>query len=96
MCFWVQSLCNACGIRYRKKRSELLGLRGQEKGKKGRRPGSKDGVLRVLGLKKDAYLKRRTLIQLVKQRCRWRPLGEVEEAAVLLVALSSGFLHAKA
>jgi len=64
-----KSLCNACGIRYRKKRREAKGVDG--------------GVgmkMKVLGLKKKW-----------KQRMM---LGEEEQAAVLLMALSSGLLYA--
>uniref|UniRef100_A0A1D1ZD52 GATA transcription factor 15 n=1 Tax=Anthurium amnicola TaxID=1678845 RepID=A0A1D1ZD52_9ARAE len=91
-----KSLCNACGIRYRKKRREILGLERGEKGNKEKsRPDKKVGLLRLLGTGKDAFLKPHSLLQ-IKHKCRWRRLGEEEEAAVLLMALSSGFLYAKA
>ncbi|XP_078436534.1 GATA transcription factor 15 [Wolffia australiana] len=88
-----KSLCNACGIRYGKKRRELQGpdLTGKEKREKRRKSSGKGGILRVLGLGKDARLMPAALLRL-EQRWPWRRLGEEEEAAVLLMALSSGFL----
>uniref|UniRef100_A0A1D1YLZ3 GATA transcription factor 15 n=1 Tax=Anthurium amnicola TaxID=1678845 RepID=A0A1D1YLZ3_9ARAE len=89
-----KSLCNACGIKYGKKRRELKGPEGGEKVKRGKRiKGGGAGVVRLLGLRKDVLLNKGTLLQL-KHRRPWRRLGEVEEAAVLLMALSSGFLYA--
>jgi hypothetical protein len=35
---WLQSLCNACGIRYRKKRRQELGLDGAKKPQQNQRP----------------------------------------------------------
>ncbi|KAK1318835.1 GATA transcription factor 15 [Acorus calamus] len=94
-----QSLCNACGIRYRKKRREQLGLNDDQQMKvrkktRGKRSvgGEKDKVsllkLRLLGLLKRSSEQ--------KQRGRWGELelGEEEEAAVLLMSLSCGFFHA--
>ncbi|CAA6669128.1 unnamed protein product [Spirodela intermedia] len=88
-----KSLCNACGIRYGKKRRELQGPEGgvKEKRERRRKAITKAGILRLLGLGKDARLKPATLLQM-EQRWPWRRLGEEEEAAVLLMALSSGFL----
>lgn len=89
----VQSLCNACGIRYGKKRRELQGPEGgvKEKRERRRKAITKAGILRLLGLVKDARLRPAALLQM-EQRWPWRRLGEEEEAAVLLMALSSGFL----
>lgn len=66
-----QSLCNACGIRYRKRRrAAAVGSERGEKEKQGRR--------KKLGLS-----------------LKFRLLGkEEEEAAVLLMALSCGFVYA--
>lgn len=63
-CFgiWLQSLCNACGIRYRKKRRVVLGVNRDQRGEKSQRKKSKDGVS--------------------------FKLGEEEQAAFLLMALS--------
>ncbi|KAG1365274.1 GATA transcription factor 15 [Cocos nucifera] len=90
-----KSLCNACGIRYRKKRRAVLGLkegeRRERKQKGEEKSSSKElgGVsvkLRMLGVGSEVLFKRRSLLE--------RRMGEVEEAAVLLMALSSGFLYA--
>lgn len=87
-----KSLCNACGIRYRKKRRDVLGLNNREekmKIKKGRRK-NRVGVsfkLRLLGVGGDVWLQR-CLMQ------KQRKLAEEEEAAVLLMALSYGFVSA--
>ncbi|MQL89348.1 hypothetical protein Taro_021915 [Colocasia esculenta] len=85
-----KSLCNACGIRYGKKRRELQGVDGGEKvAKKGKRGKSGvAGVLRLLAVGKQGALLK------LKQRRPWRRLGEEEEAAVLLMALSCGCLYA--
>jgi hypothetical protein len=89
-----QSLCNACGIRYRKKRREALGLDAskadqQKARKKPKREkeqrGEEAGDLRSVGFGKDVVLKRRR---------RRRRLGEEERAAFLLMALSSGVVYA--
>ncbi|XP_072976070.1 GATA transcription factor 15 [Typha angustifolia] len=86
-----KSLCNACGIRYRKKRREVFGMEeGEEDRKKEKR--EELGVplkLRMLGLGKELWLNQRSVIQ---KRRRSR-MGEEEQAAVLLMALSSGLLH---
>ncbi|XP_042516854.1 GATA transcription factor 16-like [Macadamia integrifolia] len=91
-----KSLCNACGIRYRKKRRALLGLNkgGPEKKKDGRSNPSNNnkklGVslkLRILELGREVFLDRSTM---EKQR----KLGEEEQAAVLLMALSCGSVYA--
>ncbi|XP_042498453.1 GATA transcription factor 16-like [Macadamia integrifolia] len=93
-----KSLCNACGIRYRKKRRALLGLNkggvgGQRKVKKEEKniPNKKQlGVslkLRLVDLGREVFLERSTM---KKQR----KLGEEEQAAVLLMALSCGSVYA--
>lgn len=87
---WVysfQSLCNACGIRYRKKRRALLGLKTREEKEKKVRRNHKVGVsfnLGQLGSGRDVSLESFLLQK------DWK-LAEEEEAAVLLMALSSGF-----
>lgn len=91
-----RSLCNACGIRYRKQRSAILGLatgRGEKNKKKiNRSSGNSELVsvkLRLMALGRDMVLQRR--LGSGKQR---RKLGEEEEAAILLMALSSGSVYA--
>ncbi|KAL6636572.1 hypothetical protein ACP70R_024144 [Stipagrostis hirtigluma subsp. patula] len=96
------SLCNACGIRYRKKRREALGLDASSKGgaeppqqrkKKSKREGEKESEkvtveLRAVGFGKEVVLKQRRRMR------RRRRLGEEEKAAILLMALSSGVVYA--
>ncbi|XP_059632781.1 GATA transcription factor 16-like [Cornus florida] len=108
-----KSLCNACGIRSRKKRRALLGLnRGAAEEKKSKKSAAKNnhhhhhhhhhrsgngnnpklgdtlkGKLWALG--KEVVLQRSKVVG--KQR---RKLGEEEQAAVLLMALSCGSFYA--
>ncbi|KAK1280067.1 GATA transcription factor 15 [Acorus gramineus] len=94
-----KSLCNACGIRYRKKRREQLGLNDDQQMKvkkktRGKRSvGGEKGKVSSLKLRFLGLLKRSSE---QKQRGRWSELelGEEEEAAVLLMSLSCGFIHA--
>ncbi|XP_065015037.1 GATA transcription factor 16-like [Musa acuminata AAA Group] len=88
-----KSLCNACGIRYRKNVKEA-GM----KVKKEKREISDGGGRKRFGV----YLKMQMSglglwkqISMIQKRRRWRRrrrkvLGEEEQAAVLLMALSSG------
>jgi hypothetical protein len=100
----VQSLCNACGIRYRKKRREALGLEAanksnadqqQQRKKKTKREEKREEAegevtleLRSVGFGKEVVLKQRRRMR------RRRRLGEEERAAILLMALSSGVVYA--
>ncbi|XP_038978983.1 GATA transcription factor 15-like [Phoenix dactylifera] len=100
-----KSLCNACGIRYRKKRRAVLGHKeGERRERKQKREddssssttttttkelGGVSVKLRMLGLGSEVLVKRRSMLDRKRRR-----MGEVEQAAVLLMALSSGFLHA--
>uniref|UniRef100_A0A0D9W101 GATA-type domain-containing protein n=1 Tax=Leersia perrieri TaxID=77586 RepID=A0A0D9W101_9ORYZ len=94
-----KSLCNACGIRYRKKRREALGLdageggadRQEKKKSKREREREREEVtveLRMGGFGKEVVLKQRRRMR------RRRRLGEEEKAAILLMALSSGVIYA--
>jgi hypothetical protein len=97
------SLCNACGIRYRKKRREALGLDANKSGsadqqktkKKTKREKEQRGEegkvtveLRSVGFGKEVVLKQR------RRMLRRGRLGEEERAAFLLMALSSGVVYA--
>lgn len=92
----IQSLCNACGIRYRKKRREALGLDAgeggaerQEKKKSKRERGEEVTMeLRMVGFGKEVVLKQRRRMR------RRRRLGEEEKVAILLMALSSCVIYA--
>ncbi|GAB2265847.1 hypothetical protein Dimus_000878 [Dionaea muscipula] len=93
-----KSLCNACGIRSRKKRRAILGLnKGQSEEKKpkkinhGNKSSNKPGSAlhqRLLALGRQVLMQRS---KMDKQR---RKLGEEEQAAVLLMALSYGSVYA--
>lgn len=103
-----KSLCNACGIKYRKKKSTSIGL-SKGPGKKKEKLVSntstdeigngKDGklskVLRVklMMLGKEVVILQRRRSSMKKPRNQ-RKLGEVERAAVLLMALSCGSVFA--
>ncbi|XP_051130544.1 GATA transcription factor 16-like [Andrographis paniculata] len=104
-----KSLCNACGIRSRKKRRALLGVTKEEKkGKKstsGKNSSSNSGgsssssssgessslkkKLWAFGGREDVALQRPR-----SNTPRRRKLGEVEQAAFLLMALSCGSVYA--
>ncbi|KAF5737033.1 putative GATA transcription factor 15 [Tripterygium wilfordii] len=86
-----KSLCNACGIRSRKKRRAILGPNKTEekKARKGNNNKLGDGLKqRLWALGRDVMMQRSTV---EKQR---RKLGEEEQAAVLLMALSYGSVYA--
>ncbi|URE16268.1 GATA transcription factor [Musa troglodytarum] len=89
-----KSLCNACGIRYRKKVKEA-GMKVKKKKKKkreisGGRGRKRFGVYLKMQMSGLGLWKQRSMIQ--KRRRRRNVLGEEEQAAVLLMALSSGLL----
>lgn len=79
----MQTLCNACGIRYKKRRASTVRMNKRDGGTNN----NNNNELRELLKGVPAVLK--------KQRCqRKRKLGEVEEAAFCLMALSCGFVFA--
>lgn len=93
----MQTLCNACGIRYRKRRGCCS--KGQERERKrekgaengnGRGGTSNDDLSECLKMKLVALGEEFLLLK--KQR-RIK-LGEEEQAAVCLMALSCGFVFA--
>lgn len=80
----MQTLCNACGIRYKKRRASTVRMNKRDGGTNNN---NNNNELRELLKGVPAVLK--------KQRCqRKRKLGEVEEAAFCLMALSCGFVFA--
>lgn len=91
-----KSLCNACGIKYNKKRRELLGLdRGRnEKGKKKKKSGgSGGGKSSSTGVAESVRTKLMALGGEMMLRRSGKLLGklrEEEQAAILLMALSCG------
>ena len=88
--FYLQTLCNACGIRQRKKRRAVLGLdKGVAKASKKKiaktSNSSKLGVsmkLDLMGFRRDGIF----------QEDWKRKLGEEEQAAILLMAMSCGLV----
>jgi hypothetical protein len=103
-CHCVQSLCNACGIKYRKKRREALGLEsggvkkenrsreeseaGEKKSKSSSSNNSKGVSLKL----KMVGLEGEVVINKKKRKMVMK-MGEEERAAILLMALSSGCVH---
>lgn len=94
-----KSLCNACGIKYNKKRREQLGLdRGRnDKGKKKKKSGSSGGGGNVKsnsnGVAESVRSKLMALGGEMMLRRSGKLLGklrEEEQAAILLMALSCG------
>ncbi|KAF3969129.1 hypothetical protein ACB098_02G056800 [Castanea mollissima] len=96
-----KSLCNACGIRSRKKRRASLGLNKEDKkskrasinGSNNNNHNNNDKISnslkqRLLALGREVLMQRSTV---ERQR---KKLGEEEEAAVLLMALSYGSVYA--
>ncbi|RZS09091.1 hypothetical protein BHM03_00040130 [Ensete ventricosum] len=91
------SLCNACGIRYRKSRRAVP--RFDEAGVKEKREvdggGERFSVSFKLLMLGSGLCKSTSMDRKQRRRRRRRSvLGEEEQAAVLLMALSSGFLYA--
>ncbi|CAN1345543.1 GATA transcription factor 15 [Linum perenne] len=85
-----KSLCNACGIRSRKKRRDLMGLNTASSSVKVKKINGKvgDGLKeRLVDVGKEA------LMQRSKMEKRRRKFGEEEQAAVLLMALSCGSVY---
>ena len=102
-CFFLsdfeQSLCNACGIRSRKKRRAILGLsKGVVEDKKNKRSNSCHNIsnskLRDSLKQRLMALGREVLMQRSSVERQRKKLGEEEQAAVLLMALSYGSVFA--
>ncbi|XP_054787173.1 GATA transcription factor 15-like isoform X1 [Prosopis cineraria] len=88
-----KSLCNACGIRSRKKKRAILGMnKGSIEDKKGKRSNNAkigDSLKqRLMALGREVLMQRSSV---ERQR---KKLGEEEQAAVLLMALSYGSVYA--
>ncbi|KAI3979050.1 hypothetical protein MKX01_016225 [Papaver californicum] len=106
-----KSLCNACGIRYRKKRRAILGLKKEESDqvKKEKKDNHHHKIqinnkknnnsnkiisaslkLRLLAFGREVMLQRSAAMGSTQRQ----QLGEEEQAAVLLMALSCGSVYA--
>lgn len=108
----MQSLCNACGIRSRKKRRVIGGLSKESEDMKKPKKSSVGGLntnssntsnakyvnpwnRTLLGLGRGVSLQRPTSSSSqAGRRQHRRKLGEVEQAAALLMALSYGSVYA--
>lgn len=101
-----KSLCNACGIKYRKKRREALGLESggvkkenrsrddQESGVSEKRSKSSSSSSKAVSLKLKMVGLDGEVVLNKKRRRMMMKLGEEERAAaILLMALSSGCVH---
>ncbi|XP_057535907.1 GATA transcription factor 15-like isoform X2 [Amaranthus tricolor] len=84
-----KSLCNACGIKYHKRRRALLGLNnGRVDKNNGKKIGSNGSLAMPLKIKIIAS-------EIRQSNDNFRDkLGEVEQAAMLLMALSCGSVYA--
>ncbi|KAJ0034403.1 GATA transcription factor 15 [Pistacia vera] len=89
-----KSLCNACGIRSRKKRRAVLGITKEDK--KTTKKGNNNNKQQLgESLKQRLYaLGREVLMQRSTVEKQRKKLGEEEQAAVLLMALSYGSVYA--
>ncbi|KAL1827338.1 GATA transcription factor 15 [Daucus carota subsp. sativus] len=84
-----KSLCNACGIKYNKKRRQLLGLdRSRKHGMKKKQKKSGNEVERSVKVMRLIALGREMGLKISATA----KFGEEEEAAILLMALSCGSL----
>ncbi|XP_062230800.1 GATA transcription factor 23-like [Phragmites australis] len=82
-----RSLCNACGIRYRKKRRQELGLDNKKPQQQPpQQPQQLQDHSEATSAVKDSSSSKSSSLQVVKKR---RVLMGVEEAAILLMAMSS-------
>ncbi|XP_066398674.1 GATA transcription factor 16-like isoform X2 [Miscanthus floridulus] len=104
------SLCNACGIRYRKKRREAMGLDSSSKAGGGNEQQQQQRKKKATAASKREREREKEADEVtvelravgfgkvvLKQRRRMRRrrrLGEEERAAILLMALSSGVVSA--
>ncbi|KAB1203248.1 GATA transcription factor 16 [Morella rubra] len=89
-----RSLCNACGIKYRKKRRALLTMDKEDPEKwRKKRITSSNSKLGVTLKQELMALGTGTRRSVEKQKLR-RTLKEEEQAAMLLMALSYGSVHA--
>ncbi|XP_044498572.1 GATA transcription factor 16-like [Mangifera indica] len=92
-----KSLCNACGIRSRKKRRAVLGISKEDKKTKkpsNNGPSNKKQQLGESLKQRLSALGREVLMQRSTVEKQQKKLGEEEQAAVLLMALSCGSVYA--
>ncbi|KAL0457819.1 UNVERIFIED_CONTAM: GATA transcription factor 15 [Sesamum latifolium] len=88
-----KSLCNACGIKYNKKRRQLLGLdTGRSSKKKKRSSVNRSNEVREILKMRFMALGNDMLLQ--RSGKLMSKLREEEQAAILLMALSCGSVYA--
>ncbi|KAK6129439.1 hypothetical protein DH2020_036815 [Rehmannia glutinosa] len=88
-----KSLCNACGIKYNKKRRQLLGLdTGKSNKKKKRTSVSRSNEVREI--LKMRFMAFGSDMLLQRSKKLMSKLREEEQAALLLMALSCGSVYA--
>jgi len=94
--FLLQSLCNACGIRSRKKKRDILGLnKGAANDKRAKKGSNNNGSSNNNNNKQLGDGSKQRLLALGREvLMQRRKLGEEEQAAVLLMALSYGSVYA--
>ncbi|KAM3338165.1 hypothetical protein P3S68_031382 [Capsicum galapagoense] len=95
-----KSLCNACGIRSRKKRRALLELNKENKkikkssaseNKNNQNPSSNNCTSNNGDSTNNTNVKKKLSLQRSRSNStHWKKLGEVEKAAFLLMSLSCG------
>ncbi|MED6195844.1 hypothetical protein PIB30_041722 [Stylosanthes scabra] len=105
-----KTLCNACGIRYRKRRASTVAVsKGQERKRERSQNGGgsssssssdvddlKESLkVNLMALGEEFWLQRSAATSVLKKKQRSMCLlGEEEQAAVCLMALSSGYVFA--
>ncbi|KAI5581023.1 hypothetical protein POPTR_008G213900v4 [Populus trichocarpa] len=91
-----KSLCNACGIRSRKKKRDILGLnKGAANDKRAKKGSNNNGSSNNNNNKQLGDGSKQRLLALGREvLMQRRKLGEEEQAAVLLMALSYGSVYA--
>ncbi|CAN6892801.1 hypothetical protein Bca4012_073987 [Brassica carinata] len=100
-----KSLCNACGIKSRKKRQAALGIKPEKKIRNSiitsdlsleddddHKTCSSKGISRFLDLGFKVPVTKRSSVE--KKKRLWSKLGEEERAALLLMALSCASVYA--
>ncbi|KAK4800263.1 hypothetical protein SAY86_020750 [Trapa natans] len=89
-----KSLCNACGIKSRKKRRAVMNVESEKKTKKSSGSGSNSSNVTSNKMKDPLNERLLSIARGVMMQKRWhmypsrRQIGEVEQAAILLMALS--------
>ncbi|KAK6120158.1 hypothetical protein DH2020_046064 [Rehmannia glutinosa] len=89
-----KSLCNACGIKYNKKRRQLLGLDTGRPNKKKKRSSVVNRSNEVREILKMRFMALGSEMVLQRSRKLMSKLREEEQAAILLMALSCGSVYA--